>query len=309
MSDRLDVERRVQSVLRRQYSLITTDQARKAGLTYQAIGRRQAAGRFDTVVRGLLRDAGQPVTQHQRILAAVLCHGSPAFASGRSSAYLYKADGYRGGNVSLAVAEGVHHTNRLASVQRFAGLERRDTRRVDNIPCLSPEATLLTLAPRVTFDSLEETFVDLAGRRLLTAASVENLLERHGRRGRNGVCLLRELAQRWSGVTPPATVGELKVGRLLRTHGLRVDYQFAIDVGRGVTLHADLGLPDLPMVVVEYQSERHHSTRRAARDDATRMQLMTAVGFHVIPASADDLIDGGARLAAACLAAGAARAA
>lgn len=299
MKDRLEVEKKLQKVFREQHALITTTQAVECGLNRQAVARRKAAGRLEQVTRGVWRDRAQPVTEHQQILAAVLSHRTSAFAAGGSAAFLYKIDGYPGGNVSLAVDGDARHTNALASVQRLAGIERRDWRRVDGIPCLSPELTLLTLAKRSTFDRLETDLVAMACKGLLMPSTVMRTVERFSGSGRNGIALLRSVAEHWDGERLPGSPKELELGRLLEALGFGpVEYQRPVEVSPGVTLHADIGLPGRP-IVVEYQSDAHHSTRKARRTDSSRSLRMRATGIEVLPATQDDIANGARDLVAA----------
>ena len=294
MKDRLEVEKELQKVFREQHALITTPQAVECGLSRQGVVRRKMAGRLERVTRGVWRDPGQPETEHQQILAAVLSHRSPAFAAGPSAAFLYKVDGYRGGAVFLAVDGDARHTNALASVQRLAGIERRDTRQIDEIPCLSPELTLLTLAKSSTFERLEEDMVAMACKGLLTPRRVMQTVDRFSGSGRTGVALLRSVATHWDGKRLPGSPKALELGRLLDALGFGpVVYEQPVVVAGGITLHADIGLPGRP-IVIEYQSDAHHSTRKARRADSGRALRMRATGLDVLPATQDD-IDNGAR--------------
>lgn len=290
----------MQRVFRNQHALILASQAIGCGMTYNGLARETAAARLDRYVHGLYRDPRQPRTHHQRVMAAVLVHRDEAFASSTTAAWLYGVDGYRPGRVVLAVERGGHHYNPLAKVQQIAGLTARDRRRVAGIPCLSPELTLLTLAarPHCTYDSLETDFVDMACKGLVTTESTLICLDRFAARGRNGAALLRRVAGAWDGRRLPGSPKELELGRLLAAHGEEVVYQFPVEVSGGVTLHADLGVP-ARSVLVEYQSDEQHSTRKARRNDARRALLMRAAGFEVLPATQDDIDDDCSALLAA----------
>lgn len=295
-SKRVEVEKKVQDVMHKQYSLITTTQALECGMTYKALVREVRAARLERLARGLYRDARQPKSYEQSVLAAVLAHCTPALAGGSTAARLYGIDGYQSEDVRLYVPRGGHHRNPLAKVHRLEGLDQRDRRVVANIPCLAPETTLLTLAaaPGATVESIEGALVLLSCKGILTVRRVQQRIDRFEAKGRKGIVLLREVTTRWHGRALPGSPKELELGRLLDELGFGpVTYQHPVEVARGVTLHADIGLPGRP-VVIEYQSDAHHSTRKARREDSSRTLRMRATGLEVLPATQDD-IDNGAR--------------
>lgn len=286
-------------MLRRQHALITTAQWLSCGRDHHALGREVAAGRLLKVRHGLYRDPAHPVDQHQRILAAILVHPGQAAASDGSAAWLHKVDGFRPGNACIAADDTVDHRNDLARIQQIAGLDPRDIVKVNGIPCLSPELTLLTLARRLKFDDLELALVDLAGRNKVTTGRILDVLQRYARSGRSGVVVLRAVAERWDARRLPGSKPELRLGRILeREHGYSVEYQREIPVGRGETKFADLAIAGLP-ILVEFQSEKHHSPRKAMRRDATRTLKLIAAGYHVLPASQDDIDNRAVHLVAA----------
>lgn len=298
---RVEVERKIQGVMHEQYSLITTPQALECGMTYKGLGREERAARLERLARGLYRDARQPKTFHQSVLAAVLIHRSPALAGGATAARLYGVDGYYGDDVLLYVPRGGHHCNPLATVHQLEGLDQRDRRLVDNIPCLAPETTLLTLAaaPGATYDRIESALVALSCKGLLTVKRVAQRIDRFEGKGRKGIVLLRQVADQWHGRQLPGSAKELELGRILDAAGVGpVSYQVPVTVEGGVTLHADIGLPGRA-IVVEYQSDAHHSTRSARRNDSSRILQMRAAGLEVLPATQDDIDNNGRHLLAA----------
>lgn len=298
-ADRVEIERNVQRVLRRQHYLITAAQAQRAGLTRPALARRVNAGRLDVFTRGLYRDATHAITHHQRALAPILIHPSWSAAACETAAWLYAVDGVRPRTqVDIAVEATASHTNRLARVHPVFGLKKGDVRRVDGIPCLSPELTLLQIAARRDFDAVELIFIDMACKGILTTESVLAMLARFAMSGRNGVVVLRQVAERWDGKRLPGSPPELKLGRILESYGYEIEYQRAIEERNGKERFADLAIAGYP-VVVEFQSEKHHAVRKAMRADSTRALRMTAAGVHVLPASQADIDNLGVDVVAA----------
>jgi very-short-patch-repair endonuclease len=296
---RIEVEREVQRVLRQQHWLITTKQAEKAGLNRPALARRVAAGRMEKVTRGLYRDASHPATDHQSALAPILIHSTWAGAAFETAAWLQGVDGYRlPTRIDIAVAATAPHTSPLATVHPVFGLRRTDVRNVAGVPCVRPPLTLLQIAAHRSFDEVELDFIDLACRGLTSTRAVLSMLDRFAMPGRNGVVVLRQVAERWDGKRLPGSRPEVKLGRILEAAGFTVAYQEEIEVRGRKKKYADLRIAGHP-IVVEFQSEKHHAVRKAMRHDSTRSLLITAAGFHVLPASQDDIDNNGVNVVAA----------
>ena len=296
---RVKVEKEVQRVLRRQHWLITTKQAQKAGLTRPALARRVEASRLQKVTRGLYRDAGHEISHHQRALAPLLVQSGLAAAGHETAAWLYSVDGYRPRTqVDIVVEPTGWHRNPLATVHPMFGFKKADIRRVAKVPCVSPEVLLMQLAARRTFDEVELDFIDLASRRLTSTKAVMAALDRFAMSGRNGVVVLREVAERWDGKRLPGSRPEVKLGRILEAAGFTVSYQEEIEVRGGAKRYADLRIVGYP-IVVEFQSEKHHAARKAMRHDSTRALLITAAGLQVLPASQEDIDNHGVNVVAA----------
>lgn len=283
---------------RNQHGLFTQGQARDAGLTrhdvYGMVGRGEV-GRF---TRGVFRDLAHPSTNEQRLMGNVLALGPRAFATSRSACHLYKADGVRVGTPHVGVPHGAPHRKVDAVVHQMAGLEARDIRLVDNIPCVSPEIALLTVAADISDELLEDVLVDLSCRRVTSPERVMKVLDRLGRSGRNGTVALRNVAGRWQGERLPGSVKALQLGRLLVTQGLpEPEYEIAVLTEDGEK-RVDGGWPQW-MIGFEYNSDRHHLTWERRRSDARRMQYLEIVGWGILPATQDDINDDAARLARA----------
>ena len=157
---------------------------------------------------------------------------------------------------------------------------------------------LLQLAASRSFDEIELDFIDLACRGLTSTKAVLTMLDRYAMRGRNGVVVLRQVAQRWDGLRLPGSRPEVKLGRILECAGFTVGYQEEIEVRGGRKKYADLRIVGYP-IVVEFQSEKHHAARKAMRHDSTRSLLITAAGLHVLPASQEDINNNGLNVIAA----------
>jgi very-short-patch-repair endonuclease len=159
----------------------------------------------------------------------------------------------------------------------------RERRYVDGLRVTRPELTLMHLAATLNGEQLESAFECARRQRLVTAASVSDLLERSARRGRNGVGPLRALVTLIGGEPPTESVLEVKVARLLRASGLpKAVRQHAI--GR---LRVDFAWP-LLRVVLECDGYRLHSD--CFQRDRSRWSELASQGWRVIVVTWDDVM-------------------
>lgn len=297
-SDKRKAHEKLRDKRRTQHGVFTMRQAYEAGLTkddvYGMLDRKEV-GRM---MRGVLRDLAHPSTNEQRLIANVLFLGPRAFATSRSACQLYEADGIRVGVPHVGVPHGAPHRKADAVVHQIAGLRTGDTRLVNNIPCVSPEIALLTVADTVPPEVLEDVLVDLSCRKVTSPERVMAVLERMGTSGRNGTVALRTVATRWDGQALPGSVKALQLGRELVRQGLpEPEYEIAVETEDGVKF-VDIGWRRWT-IGVEYNSDRYHLTWERRRSDARRTQYLEIAGWGILPATQDDISDHAVRLARA----------
>jgi very-short-patch-repair endonuclease len=136
-------------------------------------------------------------------------------------------------------------------------------------------------------------------RELTTLSELTNTLDRLARRGRAGTNKFREALQRHTvDVALTESEAEHALMRLLADHGLPQpvpQYEIRDSDGRLVA-RVDLAYPDLK-IAIEYDSYAHHVGRDALVRDSGRRNAVVALGWLPITATANDLRNGGHRLA------------
>ena len=162
-------------------------------------------------------------------------------------------------------------------------LDAADIGCVDGIPTTSVEQTLMGLAATV-HPSIVEMAVDRAlYKQLTTIAQLEQFVSRKGRRGRNGIGVLRELVR---GLDPlagvPESAMETKLKQLIRRNNLPMpEFQYEIwHEGRFVA-RVDAAYPE-HRIAIEYDSYEHHTGKQAIDRDAERRSRLQRIRWETI---------------------------
>ena len=157
-----------------------------------------------------------------------------------------------------------------------------DIRTVDGIPTASIEQTLLGLAA-VRAPTLEMAVDRALHRKLTTIAALEAFVRRKGRRGRNGIGVLRELVV---GLDPlagvPESAMETKLKQMLRRHGLPTpEFQYEIWHNGRFVARVDAAYPE-HRIAIEYDSYEHHTGKRAIDRDSDRRARLQRIDWETI---------------------------
>jgi very-short-patch-repair endonuclease len=171
---------------------------------------------------------------------------------------------------------------------------------VDGIPCTTVERTLFDLAAAAR-PRLLDLAIDAALRKdLTTISALAATRDRLARRGRRGSALFREaLAARDPNAALPESAPERMLAKALVRNGLpEPSLQFVIrDLDGEFVARADLAYAD-DRIIIEYDSFEHHTGKVALIRDSARRNHVTALGFHVLTATAQDLRDDARALSA-----------
>ena len=158
---------------------------------------------------------------------------------------------------------------------------------MQGIPTTSVDRTILDLAAVADIDELEDA-LDAALRKRLTSLARLRLRLRNeeGRRGmRNLRALLRD---READGGPSHSRFETRLNRLLLSRGLPALRQYTIWDGGKFVARVDFCYPEAKLIV-EADSLRWHSSRRAWQRDIERRNHMTALGWQVLHVTWEDL--------------------
>lgn len=278
----LQIESLIGSIAATQYGLITMDQALSAGITRDAIRRRARAGSLIEIAPQVFRVVGAPRSWQQRAMAASFWVGKNGAVGRAAAAALHRLDGF-----APPVAIDVVTPRELKSRQRLLNVRRtpfwidEDRTEVGGIGITSVQRTLIDMAGNVGEERLEIALEDALRRRLTDPESIMRRLDMLPPNQRGRVTLTRLLTER--GAKRPAESGlEVKVIRLLREKGYPPPLRQKVldDDGRFVG-RVDLVWPERRLIL-EVDSFRFHSGRRAWDRDRERRNALTALGWVVL---------------------------
>jgi len=267
-----------------QYGVVTSRQVRAAGLDPQHLLRQGGGSRWERVAPSVLRVLGARRSTRQAVMVAVLDAGPGAVASHATAAALWRLPGASFGE--LHVTRGGRRTSRegpLAELHRPLGLLPHHVTSVDGIPCTSVTRTIFDLAGGGTRELRIGNLVDqVAKRSPSTLATLHQLLDELARRGRPGITTMRSvLADRPVGIRLPESGLEARFERLLRDAGQR-PLERQVDLGG----HEWLGRVDYldrsALLLVEVDSELHHTSPEDVARDARRDAALLEAGFRAV---------------------------
>jgi len=261
---------------------------------------RVDSGRWIELHQGVYRVGGAPHSWRGDVLAACWAGGTRAVASHRSAAGLYEIPGGREDIVEIMCPrwQRTRHDDLVVHETRVLTDDDRTT--MDAIPTTTVERTIFDLATVCSQFTIELAIDNALRRELTSLDGLGRLLLRVGKRGRKGTRLLRGLlAERDPSYAPTESERELLLLRVLREHGLpEPERQFSIhDDDCSFIARPDLVYRELK-IAMEYDSYQHHVGKAALVRDSRRRNAMTALGWIVLVATAEDVkYQGGAEFA------------
>ena len=269
----------------RQYGVVSRAQTLAAGLTSAAITRRLSSGRLVRLHREVYALPGVPPSRRQTLIAAVLWAGPGSAASHRSAAELWKLDA----TVSIVeISTPRRLVSEVVTSHRVDPIAPRDLKVIDGIPTTSIDRTILDLAAVLDDEPLEDA-LDSALRKRLTSVPRLRLRVRQ-ESGRRGMKKLRKLLEeRSADGQPTESRFETRLNRLLLDGGLPALRQFTVWDGGEFVARVDFCYPEAK-VIVEADSYRWHSSRRAWQRDMDRRNQLTSLGWRIVHITWEDLI-------------------
>ena len=266
----------------------------RLGCTRDQRSTRLQRGIWITLFDGVYRIGGAPATWRADLFAACLAGGTDAVASHRSAAALWGVDGGRRDLREILCHRWRRTFEPGLIVHETKVLDPRDLTAVDAIPVTTVERTLLDLGA-VVAPAVVERAVEAALRRELTSLpDLRATVRRLGRRGRNGVGVLRRIIdERDPDRRLTESAMEMRLLQALRAHGLPEPVtQFEIlDRGRFVA-RVDAAYPD-QRIALEHESVDWHTGKAALLRDSARRNAVVAAGWLPIAVTVEDLRSGG----------------
>ena len=235
-----DCDRNLAALAAQQRQSFTRQQARSAGLSFNAIRRRIDSGGFVVVGQHTLTFAGTTLDWRGRLHAGLLDLGPGALVSAEAAAALHGLDGFDEGPLVFLIGRHGKDRRTRGTVTSSLCIEPLDRTTVDGLAVTSGTRTVIELIGRVTREQLGNA-VDSACRKRLTAPTViDRRLTELGRQGRPGIAEFDDVME-LAGVESWLERAFLRVisGRGLpqpqlqrtyhcdRVHVARVDFDFA----------------------------------------------------------------------------------
>lgn len=266
-------------------------EAATLGLTRGNIRAAIRRGECRSPVSGVLVMSGAPSTWFQdRAIATTAARG---VLSHRAAARLHHLDGFETADVEMTIPAARHWKGDTATVHRAARLDPPDITEVDGIAVTSIARTIVDLGAVVDGDAVEQALDD-ALRRGVSARWISQTMDRLSRPGVTGVGALRSVLARADRAGRLAdSKFERRAERLCVRAGLpQPERQVRVHDANGrLVVVLDMAWPDRHLAV-EAHSQRWHSGARRGRQDQTRDNRLTALGWELLYASWEDVEDG-----------------
>jgi len=238
----------------------------------------------------VLRAVASPMTDAQRVLAAVLDASPGGFLHGPSALAWLGVDPYQLRTLEVARLRGISGNRaELAQLHELRAVRSQDVIVFQGVPCETALRAIWTEAAHFSPERRFEIGLKKIGRlldnahrdNLVTWAGLHEMVEDIRQRGRAGTVLMRELARtREPGSSPTESLNETKFEEILEETGRRA-FRRQIVVGGhrpiGRSDHCDDRLP----LAFEINSLRYHSTPSDQAADERRYHLMNDAGFMV----------------------------
>ncbi|WP_425003675.1 type IV toxin-antitoxin system AbiEi family antitoxin domain-containing protein [Mycolicibacterium sp. S3B2] len=257
--------------LRRQDGVITSEQARAAGLSRRSVQRRVQSGQWRRCGRGVYFVDDRPFSDAARIRAAVWGHGSQAAASGLTAASWHGLTRFAPDIVEVTVPRDSHGRRHEDTRVRRRDLQRCDVIELKGMRVTSLSLTVVEAAAqrgggaKLLDTALQQRHVDLPG---LWRTHLRN-------KGRTGAPRSRLLLQAAAGGAH--SVAERILHQLLREAGIggwKANYRvggYRVDVGFAAQ-----------KVAIEVDGFAFHSHPDAFQIDRQRQNDLVLLGWQVL---------------------------
>jgi very-short-patch-repair endonuclease len=282
----------IMRVAEQRNGLVTRDQLRSLGLSYQGIGRLTRSGLLhpvrDPVLTRVFQVEPGMLDFEQRALAVCLEDDGVTISHG-TAAQLWNLR--RAPRNQLEVVVG--HRSKVSVphllVHRSNRLDERDvTHRVDGMRLTSPARVLFELAGVLDVSALRSAAEDALNRRLVSPESLHDVGERLLGRGRRGAKVFRELLELHPGDQPPVgSEDELAFEAALHRAGFYPVRQYPLALPGGQKVRLDFAFPE-ERVDVEIDHWQWHLDRAAQQRDKARDVAMSRLGWISLRFTDDD---------------------
>jgi very-short-patch-repair endonuclease len=285
---RTDLDERLRRHAVRQHGVVSRAQASALGCSRAHLAHRLAP-EWELATPRVLRLVGTAGTFEQWCMVAVLDAGHEAVVCGPAAARLWGLPGFVDGDVRVTrqrrrarrqTATPAHEPLLLPSHHRTVHRE---------VPVTTVERTLFDLMAAVHPGRAERALDNALARKLTTLRELRSIGGELCKKGRHGSALFRHLlVDRGVDFRPVESGLEAAFLSLLRTAGLP-EPERQVDLGG----EGWIGRVDFYVrwarLVVEIDSERHHTAALDAAADRRRDEALRTAGFGVLRITEDEL--------------------
>jgi very-short-patch-repair endonuclease len=283
----VEVDAAIETLSRRQYGAVAVRQVRAAGGDHRFQARRVGTGRWTQATSRVICLAAAPPSPEQELMISLLDAGPDAVASHESAAWLWGLPGFVA--VDAVIRRREQHANPIRAVGHRPTLVLPNHRTVvRGIPCTTLPRTLIDLGAVVHPDRLERIVDNVITKSPAMLPALHTTFGELAQRGRTGIAAMRRiLRDRPPGTVVAASGLERRFERILSNGGER-PMRRQVDVGG----HSWLGrvdyVDDELGLLVEVDSELHHTSRLDQQRDAERDAAMLAAGFRTVVRVAEE---------------------
>ena len=287
---RVDLDESLRSLGLLQHGALSREQAAELGADRWAVQRRLRAGTWILATSRVLVLAGTAGTFEQQCVVAVLDAGHAAVVHGATAARMWDLPGFDGPEIEVTrLRQRARRSTGSVPAHEpmLVPVHHRTTHR--GVPVTTVERTLFDLMSAVRPGRAERALDNALARRLTNLRALRSIGEEMCKRGRPGSALFRRLlADRGIDFRPVESGLEAAFLDLMRTAGVR-------EPERQVDLGADgwIGRVDFYVrearLIIEVDSDRHHTSTLDAASDRRRDDAFLAAGFGVLRITEDEV--------------------
>jgi very-short-patch-repair endonuclease len=264
----------------RQHGVIARRQLLEIGFDTRRLRTALAAGWMEMATPRVVRMTATPRTPAQEITIAILHTGNGALLSHASALAWWGVPGFTLEPITLAIPRWRRIEDCPWQVRHVTVIPDEQRKLHQGVAIASPALALFQVAGDVSPERLAIALDRAWSMRLTSGSQLHALLDRLGRRGRDGIANMRViLAERGLGYQPPQSGLEQRVLQTLAGAGLDVRCQVDLG-GEEWTGRVDFVVDD--RVVVEVQSERYHTSLTDRTQDARRREQLESQGLIVV---------------------------
>jgi hypothetical protein len=275
----MDINRVILEIAVRYHGLLPRAAARAAGIDWRAVVRRVGDGLLEELSPRVLRVAGTPRTDDQRVLAATLDVAGGAYASFETAAWLWRFPGFWLKHIEVTARRKQHRTSTLGFVHQPVRLLPHHVTVVNGIPVTSVARTIWDLASVIHPLRLARLIDTVCARSDEILPQLHRMLRELGGRGVPGTVIMRELLQsRPVGIRTVPSGYQARFEEIMADAGitgLRREVDFGGHSWIGRVDYKD----DVTGALIEVDSALHHTSPTDVAADAQRDADALAAGF------------------------------